>query len=162
MARVQGLERLKANIARIKADARAAMGSAAEASAHELANAIRANAPRDTGKLAESVKVEQMTSGKGARGLVAAAGMAWTVAAGDRNAPYARWVEFGTAAQGARPSRQNRNYKRTAVMTRAYAAHAATPAQPFFWPTYRLLRRRLKARIARATTKAVFMQRSVD
>jgi len=40
----------------------------------------------------------------------------------------ARWQEFGTLAQ---------------------------PAQPFFWPSYRLLKKRIEGRIKRAVSKAV-------
>lgn len=50
------------------------------------------------------------------------------VSAGARDAPYASWVEFGTSKS---------------------AAH------PFFWPAYRLMRRRMKSRMNRAAKKAV-------
>lgn len=50
------------------------------------------------------------------------------VSAGARDAPYASWVEFGTSKNA--------------------------PA-PFFWPAYRLLRRRMKSRMSRAAKKAV-------
>jgi HK97 gp10 family phage protein len=50
------------------------------------------------------------------------------VVAGDKGAFYARWVEFGTSR---------------------------TPAQPFFFVAYRLLRKRMATRIKRAIGKAV-------
>lgn len=50
------------------------------------------------------------------------------VSAGARDAPYAAWVEFGTSKN---------------------------PANPFFWPAYRILKRRLKTRMSRAAKKAV-------
>lgn len=50
------------------------------------------------------------------------------VSAGDSSAPYASWVEFG---------------------------HGQAAPRPFFWPAYRLKRRRFKARMTRAAKKAV-------
>lgn len=50
------------------------------------------------------------------------------VSAGARDAPYAAWVEFGTSKN--EPS-------------------------PFFWPAYRLMRRRMKSRMNRAAKKAI-------
>lgn len=50
------------------------------------------------------------------------------VSAGARDAPYASWVEFGTSKS---------------------APH------PFFWPAYKLLKRRMKSRMSRAGKKAI-------
>lgn len=50
------------------------------------------------------------------------------ISAGGRAAPYASWVEFG---------------------------HGQAAPRPFFWPAYRLKRRRFKARMSRAAKKAV-------
>ncbi|HEY1071503.1 HK97-gp10 family putative phage morphogenesis protein [Brevundimonas sp.] len=50
------------------------------------------------------------------------------VSAGDRSAPYVSWVEFG---------------------------HGQAAPRPFFWPAYRLKRRRFKARMTRTAKKAV-------
>lgn len=50
------------------------------------------------------------------------------VTAGSREAPYAAWVEFGTSKNDPRP---------------------------FFWPAYRLMRRRMKSRMSRAAKKAI-------
>lgn len=50
------------------------------------------------------------------------------VTAGGREAPYASWVEFG---------------------------HGNAAPRPFFWPAYRVMKRRFKARMTRAAKKAV-------
>lgn len=50
------------------------------------------------------------------------------VKVGGPRAHHARWVEFGTAH---------------------------TPAQPFFWPAYRALQKRIRARLGRAAGKAI-------
>lgn len=50
------------------------------------------------------------------------------VSAGGRSAPYASWVEFG---------------------------HGQAAPRPFFWPAYRLKKRRFKTRMSRAAKKAI-------
>lgn len=50
------------------------------------------------------------------------------VSAGDASVPYAAWVEFG---------------------------HGQAAPQPYFWPAYRLKKRRFKARMTRAAKKAI-------
>lgn len=82
------------------------------------------------------------------------AGLAITIYAGDDEAFYARWVEFGTQATQARGSRRNNRFRNIFVATKEYRAHAATPAQPFFYPAYRALRKSVKSRIRRAANKA--------
>lgn len=77
------------------------------------------------------------------------------VSAGGVNVPYAAWVEFGTKGAEAEAPRQNRNYRRTVVMTKARGTHHATQPKPFFWPAYRLLKRRMKSRMTRAAKKAI-------
>jgi HK97 gp10 family phage protein len=53
--------------------------------------------------------------------------LAITVQAGGPEAIHARWVEFGTSK---------------------------TSAKPFFYPSYRAIRRRIRSRVTRATKKA--------
>jgi HK97 gp10 family phage protein len=77
-----------------------------------------------------------------------------TIEAGDEETYWARFVEFGTAASPARAPRQDRRYRRTVIMTKSYKAHHATPARPFFYPAFRLGKKRAKARISRAITRA--------
>lgn len=54
--------------------------------------------------------------------------LARQIRAGGKNAHHARWAEFGTANM---------------------------PAHPFFWPSYRALRKRIKSRLTRAAGKAI-------
>lgn len=118
------------------------------ANAKELAALQRsfAETSRLTGALIGSIKAQDVST---------STRIGWQVSVGNAYVHYARWVEFGTAASDARAPRQNLNFRRTVVMTKAYAAHAATPAQPFFWPAYRLRKRAFKARVARAARKAI-------
>lgn len=78
-----------------------------------------------------------------------------TVYAGNEVAYYARWVEFGTQAStfGARVA--DRRTNRPGATRKSYRTHPGTPAQPFFFPAYRALRKSVKNRIARAVKSAI-------
>jgi len=54
--------------------------------------------------------------------------LARQIRAGGKNAHHARWAEFGTANM---------------------------PAHPFFWVSFRALRKRIKSRLSRAAGKAI-------
>lgn len=111
-----------------------------------LANVMRGFVPIDEGVLDASiiaVKVKRPS------------GVAWSVRAGDFDAYYARFVEFGTDAREAQEPRRNARYKRRLVMTTAIAAHHGTKAQPFFWPAYRMMKRRMKSGMSRAGKKGI-------
>lgn len=65
-----------------------------------------------------------------------------TITAGDEHNIEARWVEFGTAPHpqgGSRPGTD----------------HPGTSPQPFFFPSYRALRKRAKAMVAKSIREAV-------
>lgn len=64
-----------------------------------------------------------------------------TIFAGDDEAFWARWDEFGTA-----PHPQGGMFKGT--------MHPGTPARPFFFAPYRAGRKRVKGRVSRSITKA--------
>lgn len=67
--------------------------------------------------------------------------------AGDARAWYARIVEFGT--RNARTIQNYFGHKGVNVTV------AAMPAQPFFYPAYRTLKKRMKSRLTRAARKAI-------
>lgn len=99
-------------------------------SAREIADLAESLVPKDSGKLAGSIG---WTWGEAPKGSIALAqaksdGMTATVYAGDSEAFYARWVEFGTQ-------------------------HMAK--QPFFFVAYRALKKRSASRIKRAAKKAL-------
>ncbi|MEN2980864.1 HK97 gp10 family phage protein [Tistrella bauzanensis] len=124
------------------------------------------------------VEAESGDSGVGLRAGRAAqtvakgnAGLAVEVYAGDRSKRgvyYARWVEYGTKpgvrkrsvtySQGtggsglSLRSTASGGRKRT---RRVYRTHPGTRPNPFFFPAYRALRRRMQARLTRAMTKAI-------
>ena len=111
-------------------------------SAEKMAKDMRRDVPLDTHDLLESIKVRSIKD-EADQVLV-------RVSAGDESSFYAHMVEFGTKAHAAQPARRNRNFRRTTVMTKAKRGHAATPAQPFFFPNYRRHKRRIRAALLRA------------
>lgn len=134
MASANGLDRLKRRLAAVPKDVRDAVVPALVSSAEEMANGMRqlAEASRDTGALIDSIAVTlpggttPPYSQPGGSRVVQENAAAIT--AGNTKVRYAHLVEYGTAH-----------------------AHA----QPFFWPAYRLFRKRAANRIKRAIGKAV-------
>ncbi|MFC0633291.1 HK97-gp10 family putative phage morphogenesis protein [Brevundimonas balnearis] len=151
-------DRAKALFRRLPKDVRRATQDALASSADELAEAVRYNVPVDHGDLKASVRWRRgAPRDKKARkaGRTEDKDLSVTVAAGDETAFYASFVEFGTAPSSGEAPRRNRNFKSVEVMTKGTRPHAGTPAQPFFFPTWRALRRRLVGKIKRAQAKAI-------
>lgn len=73
------------------------------------------------------------------------------VYAGNDEAYYARWVEFGTHAhslsKGADISRRKRQS--------GGRQHPGSVAQPFFWPSYRLLKKTMRSTVKRRLAAAI-------
>tara|TARA_R110002020_G_scaffold61270_3_gene165023 strand:+ start:282 stop:656 length:375 start_codon:yes stop_codon:yes gene_type:complete len=111
------LARLSKRFEAVPKAVKAAVEKAVEQCAEELVALAKTLAPEDRGDLKESIRVEA-----GEHDL------ARKIVAGDQDAFYARWVEFGTLDQ---------------------------PAQAFLFPAYRLLREKFKRRIDRAARKAI-------
>lgn len=155
-----GLAKLDKKLKRLPPAVSTEIRAAMEDSANEIVALARKLVPVDSGDLKASIGWTWGAPPRGALtlGKVVASQLGkqltLTVYAGDDKAFYARFVEFGTHASEARASRRNANYKRTVVMTKEYKAHAATPAQPFFFPAYRANRKSAKARIRAATRSA--------
>lgn len=114
--------------AKVEAATRAAM----EKGADELVAMMKRLAPVDSGDLRDSIA---WTWGAAPRNSIVLAksspdgkGMRIVVYAGDDFAFYARMVEFGTVKSA---------------------------AQPFFFPSYRAMKKRIKSRVNRAMRKAI-------
>lgn len=134
MASMTGTQKLFNAINKIPPSVQDAVSGALEVNGKELVSEIRKNVPVDEADLRNSVKYKMggfrlQGLDKGFASKMHNQKLTLGVKAGDRkNAPYARFVEFGTVKMAARP---------------------------YFWPTYRALRKRLKARVSRAVGKAV-------
>lgn len=131
MTKIKGLDRLNRKLKRLPQATKDQISEAIAQSAREIVDMAVNLVPVDSGDLAGSIGWTWGKAPKGAMtlGVVKSSGseLVATVYAGDSEAFYARWVEFGTQK-----------------MT----------AQPFFYPSYRALRKRSKSRIKRAVTKA--------
>lgn len=117
-------------LGRIPPAVRKRINQANEKSAEDLAAMMVRLAPRDpygTGDLVRSIRYYELTNDAGAGNT--GGGVTWVVAAGNEDAFYARLVEFG-AAKGSAP-------------------------RPFFYPSYRAMRRLIKARQLRAFRQAI-------
>lgn len=132
MARSAQLDRLLRKMEAAKRAPREAVRPALVQAGNELADTMRQLAPVDTGALKESIHVtrpgEQTPPYSQPGGSRMAGEAEVLITVGDEQTRYPHLVEYGTSD---------------------------TEAQPFFWPAYRLLRKQLKARIARAVAKAV-------
>lgn len=127
------VHQLNLKLARLPSVVKGAIRAALAESAEEIANLARSLVPVDSGDLKKSIG---WTYGKAPRGTITLATLAYsksgdltvTIYAGNDEAFYARWVEFGTKS--------------------------GNPAQPFFFPSYRALRRRARSKVSRAINKA--------
>lgn len=128
------LRRLQKRLEAIPKNVREAVQPALDKSASELVDTMKALAEpsRDTGALIDSITMTpagQTTppySQPGGSKVVPE--NAVVVTAGNTNVRYPHLVEYGTTK---------------------------TRAQPFFWPAFRLTRKRIQSRIKRAISKAV-------
>ena len=132
--KISGRDKLKAKLMAIPKVARAEIRKALEKSAAEIAATQQSFAPFVSGALRASIgytfgnyRPDNANVRGVASGVVGDPDLSVTIHAGDATAWYAAFVEFGT------------------VRTRA---------QPFFFPAWRLGRRRARNRISRAITKA--------
>jgi HK97 gp10 family phage protein len=125
-------DRLAKRLAAIPKAVKEAVQPALIRSGEELTARMKALAPVDTGRLRDSIVVTppgQPTPPYSQPGGSRVAGENQVlVTAGNERTRYAHLQEYGT--------------------TRA-------PAQPFFWPAYRLSKKRIQSRLKRAIGKAV-------
>lgn len=146
MSKLEGRARLLAKMAALPKEVRSAIKQALAEGADEITEMQKRLAPVKDGDLRDSIK---QTWGAGRvrySSLNAAAGagdpdLTVRISAGNSKVRYAHLVEFGT-----RPHVNGGKF--------AGSLHPGTRAQPFFYPAVRALRRRVKSRITRATTKA--------
>lgn len=141
MARRTTRKRFLLKLRRLKPAVRQEIEGATEKNARDVARLAKRLAPIDDGDLKASTKAVGETDGAAIR---------WRVVSGDEVAFYARMVEFGTAPGRRGDTAVNASgRKRTVGRT-----HPGTRAQPYFFPAYRALRKRLKGRLSRAFTRA--------
>lgn len=133
-AKVIGVAKLRRKLDALVAVGRDEIKRAMETSADEIVALAKNLVPVDKGDLKDSIGWTWGKAPKGAMTLGTVqsnevdSGFTITIFAGNSDAYYARWVEFGTQKMA---------------------------AQQYFYPSYRALRRRSKSRVTRAVTKAI-------
>lgn len=164
-SKVKGLQSLQAKLKRLPPQTRSAIKQALAESADEMVGMMKRLAPvgppsgqqkakgATAGALRNSITQTwgdgsgpkyaafQKRSGKKASPVSGDPDLSVRISAGNSKVRYAHMVEFGTA-----PHINGGKFAGT--------QHPGTAAQPFFYPAYRALRKRVKSRISRATNKA--------
>lgn len=149
MAKITGRKELLRKLAEMPQAVRQAVKPAIEQGAQEVITSQKRLVPVDTGNLSSSIvattggKIPRYASmGRSGQSDEGDPDLTVIVTAGDDLARHAHLVEFGTAPH-------------IVGGIFAGAKHPGTKAQAFFYPGYRLVRRRVKTRISRAIGKAV-------
>lgn len=143
--KVLGLEKLNRKLKKLPAAAEKRIKEAMEVGANEIVALMKSLVAVDSGELRDSIGwtwgdapkfSQKIASVKSADGKLVI-----TIYAGNSKVRYAHLVEFSTRAH------QNAGQF-------AGTQHPGTSAQPFFFVSYRALRRRTKSRITRAINKS--------
>lgn len=147
---ILGLAKLQRKFDRLPQVARSTIRLAMEGVANDIVAMARSLCPEDSGALRDSIGWTwgapprgSITLGKVARSSLGK-DLTITVYAGNDEAFWARWVEFGTA-----PHENGGLFAGT--------KHPGTTAQPFFFPAYRANRKPASRRIRKATRDAAKM-----
>lgn len=143
----RGFDRLQRQLAAIPKEHAAEMQRALGKAAIELTLAIRAATPVKSGALRDSITWQfgnqtrvKYSQGFGAK--YADHGLAVRITAGNARVRYPHIVEYGAA-----PHKVGGQF--------AGAQHPGTRPQPYFWPTIRARKKAIKARLTRASRKAI-------
>jgi HK97 gp10 family phage protein len=146
MTKIQGLDRLNKKLAKLPAVAKQMIRQAMEAKANEIVAMMKNLVPVDDGTLRDSIG---WTWGKAPKGSLTIASvqatgdsdMTLTIYAGNKEAYYSRFVEFGTA-----------RHENGGLF--AGSIHPGTTAQPFFFVSYRANKRRTVRAVRKASRDA--------
>lgn len=156
-----GLNRLKRKLTvTIPAHAEKATVEAMEQGATEMVALMKSLAPKKSGKLAASIGWTWGDAPKGAlalgkmRGRGATGRKYITIYAGGGDAYYARFIEFGTQSHTITAKNAPALHLHGDIFVEE-VEHPGSAAQPFFYPAYRALRKRVRGRITRQMKKAI-------
>jgi HK97 gp10 family phage protein len=144
-------DNLLKKLAAIQGAPRAAMRAALQKNAAEITDMQKRLAPVQSGDLRNSIGYtfgKYKAANSNVRGVVGGDGagdpdLSVTIHAGDEKAWYAAILEFGVAKEW------------TVGGKFAGATHPGMSPEPYFYPSWRALRRRSKSRLTRAMRKAI-------
>ena len=157
MARVylKGLPELKRKLIALQEHTAAEVAPALIKAADDTTGMMKRLAPVDEGDLRNSIGWTFGEVPKGAISLktrsvlVKGQIMKITIYAGDEKAYYARWVEFGTRAHNVAKGGGLKSFSGEAV------THPGAGARPFFYPSWRAMKKPIKKAISKAIQEAV-------
>ena len=144
---IKGLASLNRKLKRLPDLARQEIAAAMESVADQVVALAKSLAPVRDGDLQRSIAWTYGDAPTGAivlgkvKGRRREGSLAITIYAGNDQAFYARWIEFGTSPH-------------TNAGLYAGSEHPGTAAQPFFYPAWRASRKSAKSRISRAINKS--------
>ncbi|MEW9522373.1 HK97 gp10 family phage protein [Agrobacterium radiobacter] len=149
-----GLSRIQQRMMAIPKAVRDGVRPAMERAANDIVAIAKTLVPVDDGVLRDSIG---WTWGKAPAGSIALATagsgeLTITIFAGNDEAFYARFVEFGTAGGVLGQRRESGKKGKGKKFART---HPGSSAQPFFYPAYRLGKKRAVSQIKRAISKSV-------
>lgn len=155
---VQGMSRLQRKLSRLPEIAKERIAKAMEDGAEQIVRTAQNLVPVDEMVLYESIG---WTWGEPPSGSITLGrsrrrpgdGLRITVYAGNDEAFYARWVEFGTSPHNVERGGGTVSGRRRASIG-AGLGHPGATAQPFFFPAYRANRRSVRSGISRAVNRA--------
>lgn len=142
--KIKGRDRWLAKLERmpkeVKSEAREALADGGE----EMVGLAKQFVPTQTGKLRDSIIWRYGNEEKTAysQGLGGSHELSVVISAGNKGVRYAHLVEFDTA-----PRPNGGMFEGT--------THPGTAASPFFYPSFRILRRRMRSRVTRKINKAI-------
>lgn len=157
---VRGLSKLQRKLRALPERAKDRISKALEESAEEIVRLAQNLVPIDEMTLYESIgwtygdpPQGSISLGSVRQGRGRDDGLKITVFAGNDEAFYARWVEFGTKAHNV-ASGGGTVRGQQSLASGGGLGHPGASAQPFFYPAYRAVSRRVRSRITRATNRA--------
>lgn len=146
MSKIERRKQLLAKLAALPAEVRSSIKQALAEGADEITDMQKRLVEKKTGALRDSIKQTWGGGRERYSSLNVATGggdpdLTVRISAGNSAVRYAHLVEFGT-----KPHVNGGKFAGT--------LHPGARAKPFFYPPYRALKKRVKSRISRATTKA--------
>jgi HK97 gp10 family phage protein len=155
---VKGLSSLQRKLSALPDAVKEQISKAMEAGAQDIVDLAQRLVPIDEMVLYESIGWTWGNPPKGSISLGRSKrrpgdGLRITVYAGNDKAFYARWVEFGTNPHNVASGGGTKAGKRS-LASGGGLGHPGSSAKPFFFPAYRANRKRVRARITRATNAA--------
>jgi HK97 gp10 family phage protein len=157
-----GVNKLKRKLLAMPQVARQEIHGALQQSAAEMVGTARNFAPVKSGALRDSIDYtfgEYKPANSNVRGVTGGGSklndpdLTVTIHAGDAKAFYAAFVEFGTTG--------HKIEAKLAPALHLYGGgyveavnHPGAAARPFFYPAWRLVKKKAKGRVSRATNKA--------